>query len=450
MGSTGSVVRVTLTLGLLGSALFVPAACSANVSTPDQTASETAQTHPSPAVESPTLKQQTLPALPFTVVAPAGALDGAEVIALGDELEHAQVHITGYTEVLPMGLPGPSVRTLLTDGRAFAAKMEPLLDRPTQDLADVPSTLGLLNATGTYEELSGLTEDIRELPGSNVDALYFEPQDASSFKNWVVWREGSAGSNKGFPTLDTDDFRIVLWDRDSGEVLEVASSFLLHSSRFAPRGSWSVPPYTDGYSVYFEAVIPSEASTGLQGDTETISDDTGKKWAQVISKVPIAEPGNVSFLARGTSPVATEDGPFWIENSSTVRGLSGPEFEVVSESRSLATLTTDGQSIAATVVDSEGENAWILIWSPADQTLSAAVNARAPWAQSSLSGDTLVWGNGTSGGEGDMHAWHRGWAGPKKLGRAPGMSIPHVKGSAVAIPSLTDSGAVIWAMGSLQ
>lgn len=452
MASTASTARVKRAIALIGVLVASASAlvgCSTATPTSELPNVSTAQSTSTVETTSTELEEQELDGLPFTILARTDALKDAELVGAETVPAHPSVTITGTTTVPEDGLPGPSIRTLLMNDKAFAAKLEPLVDGPIQGLAEVPSTLGFVDADGSYKEIPSLTEDLIVLPNSNDDELYFEPQDASSFEHWVVWREGSAGSSDGFPTLDTDDFRIVFWDQRTEAPIELASSFLLHGSRFAPRGTWSAAPYTDGQSVFFEAVLPDHLASGLPGGSMVLVDDEGNEWVQVVSEVPITEPGDVSFLARGTSPVATTSGPLWVEDTKRVNTPQGPLFELPAENWHIGAVTTDGNQVAVTVVGPEEANAWILLWDPAAETLRAAVDARAPWAQVSVSGESLAWGNGTSGGEGQMFLWELGNPSLEALGNSPGMSIPHLNGRQVAIPSLSDSGAVLWTLAEV-
>lgn len=383
--------------------------------------------------------------LPFEVGARVGAFDGARVVkSSSTEVEDAEMEVIGRTQVPDSGLPGPSVRTLLRDGTAFGAQLQPSEAGNIAELSDIPSVLGIISDEGVFEENAALTEGLVELPGSNADGLYFEPQDASANGTWVVWREGSAGVAGALPTLDTDDWRIVGWDQQTGKTVELASGFLLHGDRFAPRGSWSVAPSTDDTNTYFEAVVPSEMADNLPGTRAPVVADGGESWTRVVASVRNSSPGAVTLLASGTNPVATSDGPLWIDSPTALTGEGGPVLEIATPGWGISAISTDGDQVAATVTNERGDAAWILVWSTSEQHLVAAVDALSSWAQTSISGDSLVWGNGTYGGDGSMFMWRAESPDVASIGSAPGMSIPYVSGNRLAIPSLDNSGAVVW------
>ena len=440
-----------LAIVLVGAATAL-SGCTSSYTRPEAplTASIESQVQSSAESAGPEWAVVQLGGLPFELGARVGAFDGAQVVEpTSIEIGAVELDVIGRTQAPSSGMPGPSVRTLLSDGTAFGAQLQPPELDTVEELSDIPSVLGIINGEGVFEEDPTLTEDMAELAGSNEDGLYFEPQDASSNGTWVVWREGSAGMADALPTLNTDDWRVVGWDRETGRTTELASGFLLHGDRFAPRGSWSIAPSTDGSTTYFEAVVPSSMADSLPGTPAPITSDGGNVWTQVIARVANTNPGEVTLVANGTSPVVTGTGPLWIDNQRTLVGEAAPDLEVSTPGWGIGAISTDGDQVAVTATNENGEGAWILVWSMREQRLVAAVNALSAWAQTSISGDVLVWGNGTYGGDGSMFMWDAEGLGISNIGDAPGISIPYVNGRILAIPSLDDSGAVIWSFAKV-
>lgn len=202
----------------------------------------------------------------------------------------------------------------------------------------------------------------------------------------------------------------------------------------------------------FPAGSPVAISTGTDFPDALVAASATPKlgvWTQVIARVANTNPGEVTLVANGTSPVVTGTGPLWIDNQRTLVGEAAPDLEVSTPGWGIGAISTDGDQVAVTATNENGEGAWILVWSMREQRLAAAVNALSAWAQTSISGDVLVWGNGTYGGDGSMFMWDAEGLGISNIGDAPGISIPYVNGRILAIPSLDDSGAVIWSFAKV-
>lgn len=202
----------------------------------------------------------------------------------------------------------------------------------------------------------------------------------------------------------------------------------------------------------FPAGSPVAISTGTDFPDALVAASATPKlgvWTQVIARVANTNPGEVTLVANGTSPVVTGTGPLWIDNQRTLVGEAAPVLEVSTPGWGIGAISTDGDQVAVTATNENGEGAWILVWSMREQRLVAAVNALSAWAQTSISGDVLVWGNGTYGGDGSMFMWDAEGLGISNIGDAPGISIPYVNGRILAIPSLDDSGAVIWSFAKV-
>ena len=391
----------------------------------------------------PPLVKTGIVGVPFELMLPSGSADDIEVIG-AFEPQEADLELLGKTQVPSSGMPGPSVRALLEDGNAFAGVLEPPLSGGASSLADIPTTLGLVDPSGVFEPDEHLRDSIIELEGSNPDQLYFEPQDATSNGEWVVWREGSAGLADGMPTLDTDDWRIIGWNRASGTVLEIASGFLMHGDRFAPRGSWSAAPSTDGVDVYFEAMVPVNEVQGDMQATSTFTDEEGDNWVRVVATVPLASPGQVEVIGEGSMPVATETGPHWIQGNYDVVGRDGLLLSSPTPGWSVSRLATQGSTLVVVMTSMEEQTSWLLVWDLGEGRLTTAVDAMGLGSTVSIYDGSLAWGSGTETGEGGMYLWRQGESLPVLLGYAPGFAIPYVGGDVAAFPKVTQEGQIAW------
>lgn len=411
--------------------------CSAS-STEEQQSLDALQPQPQSQTAQSAEQQQShgeLSALPFNVV------KGAEAVGPRRLVDAFQAEPTDFTilgQTVPGDLlPGPSVRALLDPDSAFGALMSDISDGEITDLAQLPSELGIIQTDGTFQALPNLTDSVQELPGSNPDDLYFEPQNASVHENLVIWREGSAGARGAMPSLDTDDWRLVVWDRDSQEVRELASAFSTAGTRSAPRSPWDGAPTTDGQNVYFEAMMPDG--------------ETADQFSRSILSVPLDSPGQVEVLAQGAAPVAdpSQPGVFWVSEGTTVMHSDSPLFSIEGGGWQVAYLAASEEFLVATVASESWEPGWMLVWDISAVSLEAAVSLTASWAVPVVSGKSMVWGSGSADSDATMFYWDADSELPRVLGNTPGFSLPQLSGDLVALPVLTDEGAIVWQFARL-
>lgn len=351
-------------------------------------------------------------ALPFALtVSPETIISTGQAVTAepGESYE-----VSGRTS----GIVLPS--TVLSDGSAFGIERE----APDSNSGNNPVTPGIFSPDGSFEALFEIAGPLRELPGSNPGHLEFRTQNSSAFGDWVVWREGSAGGPQSVPTLESDDWRLVAWNRKTASVQEVASAYLLHGERSAPYATWDVAPTTDGQFVYFEASVPQ-----------------GAQWVSSILSVPLNSPGDITQLGPGTTPFADQrdGGVFFVRDNAVIKG-DKTLFAINSDEWSIGKLTGSPDLLAVTV--SNGEAAWLLVWDLAEQTMLAAIDTGSDWAFPSVGARTVVWGNGSGNGNPTMYRW-----GPDvalvEFGSLQGLSVPITNGTEVVFP-VQEGADIVW------
>lgn len=385
-----------------------------------------------------------IPGVPFELEVRARPDADVMVVSAAEAHEQPPSHALaplGQTVPGEDGLPGPSVRAILGDDSALAGLLQPVMYGQITDLAQVPTALGTIDVAGTFTAHDSLTTALEELPKSNPEGLYFEPQDFSVNGNWVLWREGSAGEKGALPTLDTDDWRIVAWDRGAGTVAEYASGYLLHNDRQAPRLSWSGAPTTDGGSIYFAAAIPS-AMLNEGGDAD---------WTESILRVPLGAPGDVELIGKGSVPAADPNGGvYWVAHNQSLIHDADTMIDVVTDGWSISDVAATPDKFFIAVVGDEGEDAWILMGNAESFAVEAALRSTSDWVALDAYGDTVVWGNGTANSDPAMYLWQSGDAAVQPLGSAQGMSVPLIGDTLVAVPQISGEGAVVWQLLRLE
>lgn len=370
--------------------------------------------------------------------------EGVLVISADDAVAPGELHqlsSTGRTATGDEGRPGPSIRAVLSGTEAFAGLMQPEPGGDFTDLSQLPTILGLVGADGAFVELPNLTQDVELLAGSNPEVLYFEPQDATSFREWVVWREGSAGQSGALPTIDADDWRVMGWNRETGVVQEYASAYLLHGDRFAPRSSNHSVPTTDGESIYFSAEMPAAL---VEGDDPLGVTDM---WTTAVLRVPLDAPGQIAVLGRGELPVADKRtrGVYWVEGVSVVDD-GQPLLELATPGWSIGALAVTEQMLVVGVVSHEDEAAWLLVWDLERERPAYAVRSTGNWVVPDAYGETVVWGNGSSNSDPEMFLWRVRDPAVTALGAVDGFSLPKFAEDLLAVPTLTAEGAIIWSL----
>ena len=381
-------------------------------------------------------------------------LDAAAAVAPG--VLH-ELSLLGHTEVDDRGLPGPAIRAVLNSDFALAGLMEPIAGVEITDLAQLPTSLGTVNTEGVFDTLDFLSDPI-ELPGSNPDALYFEPQDFSVSGQWVVWREGSAGDHGRMPTIDTDDWRLIGWDQEEEQATEYASAYLLHGDRFAPRAPEASVPSTDGEFIYFSAALPdetlsalsqpmaSEESPCLLGAVPSVSQYAVDGWSTGVLRVPWAEPGAVEVIAQGVVPAADVGavGAFWVEVSSCLVRDGEPFVRVAGEGVQISTVAVSEDLLVLGVNAEDASDAWLVIWDRDANSVAAVIRSTGDWISADVNESTLVWGNGSANSNPAMYLWELGDTAATILGSVQGMSNPKYGDGLLAVPAKTNNGALQW------
>lgn len=424
--------RAVFTTTVVGLALVSASACS---QLPVKEVAEPAgsQSQPQSRLEAPPPSdlrklETNLPFELFTVE--GGKLDVAvwEVEASPQAEEGVDYAVLGASA--PSGaLPGPMPRTLVSANEAFGVAIDSF-DAETAFLEDITFSVGLIDTDGEYSPLPEVSESLEGLAGSNPEGLTFEPQHASANYPWVVWREGSAGETNAMPTLDSDDWRVITWNQETGEVLELMSAYDLHGDRFAPWATWDIAPTTDGETVYFEATTPSE-----QG------------WENSVIATPLDKPGEVEILATGISPVAKPagGGAYWVEPKEQlilrVTDNSEPLFEVGGEGWQIGRIAASEELLVATVTSED--SAWLLVWDLGADRPLGAVDTGSTWAEASVWGRTFVWGNGAVASNPMMSHWDED-EGVKTLWEMQGLSVPLIYDRTLVVPAEDAEGAVVW------
>lgn len=322
-------------------------------------------------------------------------------------------------------LPAPMPRTLISETEAFGAAILGI-EPGAESLEAIDFALGTISTEGQFAALEPAGQ-VQEIDGSNPEGLAFEPQHASSHAPWVVWREGSAGTKDSMPTLDFDDWRIMAWNQETGQVFEVASAFHLHGERFAPPATWDVSPSTDGTNVYFEALMPS-----------------GEDWENTILSTPLSEPGETTLLGHGISPVAKDGGVYWVtegdEGRYRVVEDGEPLFEIGGDDWKIGRIAASDELLATTI--SSEEEAWILVWDVRSGEPAEAIETGSTWAEVSVSGAAFVWGNASAASDATM--FHKDEDGVKKLWATQGLSAPLLFEGTLAVPEETADGGITW------
>lgn len=418
----------------------------------DAVASPTPAPAPAPqaAAVNGTLISTAIDGVPFALLTASDAGDPRVIRADSAELatEGHDYEVLGQT-ALEGTMPGPLPRVILDDGSAFGSLMHRIGDGEVLALEDIPSQIGLIASDGSFAPLEGTFGAMRSLSGSNPEDLYFEPQHASAFGQWVVWREGSAGRRGAMPTLDSDDWRLVAWNRDTGAVEEVASAFLAHGTRFAPYASWDVAPSTDGTDVYFEAMMPAAHGAKVDGDAGASA------WVNSIVSAPLDGSGAVTVLDRGTMPVANarEGGAFWVSTDAVsatgkeaergpgvVTDNGRPLFSVGGDGWRIVRLAGSSELLVATV--SDGDGAWLVVYDLAADRVSDVIDTGSDWAEVSVSGREFIWGNGSGSGNPMMYRMDAEGR-LRSLWGVQGLSAPLTNRSIAAVPIESDGG-IVW------
>lgn len=362
------------------------------------------------------------------------------------------VTVTGETDVGEGGLPGPSLRVILDSTQALAGLITPQVGVEITDLSQIPTILGIVDREGVFRTSDTLDSGPTELNGSNPEHLYFEPQDFSARGDWVAWREGSAGSSGELPVLDFDDWRIVAWNKTSGTPQEYASGHLLHGQRQAPRSSWNGAPTVDGQYIYFAAALPEALATGEDAKHPE------PRWVTSVIRVPLDTPGAVEVVGAGVAPAANPSGGvYWVRGGTTMVSSRQDlekeeivEWEVETPGWSISSLAVEDNYVFASLTGANSQNAWILVWDMSTHQIVAALESVADWVELSAAGDLVAWGNGTANSDPSMYLWRVGDETITNLGATQGFSLPKVGESSLAVPRLTDSGAIIWELGRVD
>jgi|GEM_PF-6942088 hypothetical protein len=372
-----------------------------------------------------------IPGLPFDVTGQKENFTDVTVLDVKDAAPFAGMEV-GQTKPVD-NMPGPFVSSILQDGQAFGS----LTTRNTKAGDGLESYLtvpGIIAQDGAFTPLTEVenTSPIKELKGSNPDKLYFEAQNSSASGNWVLWREGSAGKPGAMRTLESDDWRIVGWNRSTGTVQEFASAFLLHGDRFAPSATWDVAPTTDGKSIFFEAMVPN-----------------GDSWKNEIIAIPLDSPGTVKEIADGTMPVANNKGVGFLKGNQVL--YAGNEiFGIKGDGWQLTRLAISDRLLVATAVNEE--RAWLLIWNLDDSKMIAAIDTGSDWAEASAYGSKIVWGNSSWSGNPSMYFWDSSETqkSPELLGELQGLSVPRIGPGLIAVPGEDQDGAIIWKLFQIE
>lgn len=352
----------------------------------------------------------------------------------------------GQTMTGEGGLPGPSIRAILNSTQALAGLLTPELGVEITDLSQVPTKLGIVGEDGVFKETASLAAGPVELEGSNPEGLYFEPQDFSVNGDWVSWREGSAGRIGALPVLDFDDWRIVGWDQSAREPQEYASGYLLHGQRQAPRISWNGAPTVDGQYIYFAAALPDALVSG------TGASSSEEQWVSSVIRVPLDSPGEVEVVGVGTAPAAAPDGGvYWVGGGTDLIFTPADQaegervlWEVETPGWEITSLTASGKYVFAVVTGVTSQAAWILAWEVSSGQVVAALESNTDWVELSASENLVTWGNGTANSDPSMYLWRLGDKSVVSLGGTQGFSVPKVGEGLLAIPRLSDSGAILW------
>lgn len=368
------------------------------------------------------------------------------------EKDQPTITLTGETEVGEGGLPGPSLRVILNPTQALAGVITPQMGVEITDLSQVPTNLGFVNPEGTFQSVEALNSGPTELNGSNPEHLYFEPQDFSARDDWVAWREGSAGKSGKLPELDFDDWRIIGWNQSSGTPQEYASGYLLHGQRQAPRSSWNGAPTVDGQYIYFAAMLPQALAAGAEAT------GTEPSWVTSVIRVPLDAPGAVDLVGPGEAPAANpKGGVYWVRDGMAMVSSSQDlgveetvEWEVETPGWRVSTLAAEGNYVLASLTGPDSQNAWILVWDVTTRQIVAAIESSAGWVELSAGGGLVAWGNGTSNSDPSMYLWRTGTGTITNLGSTQGFSIPKVLESSLAVPRLTESGAIVWQLARVD
>lgn len=332
------------------------------------------------------------------------------------DVRDARVAVAGEDfELLGTAPVGPFPSSVLPGGNGFGSLR---VDGGAANIESLRFEVGEIRPDEPFAPLVDIAQPLRELPGSNPAGLSFEPQNSSVFGDWVVWREASAGGPQTAPTLDSDDWRVIAWNRKSGEVTEMASAFLLHGNRAAPYATWDVAPSTDGKFVYFEATVPTSEG----------------EWVPSVISIPLAEPGNVAVVAQGTSPYANsrDGGVFWADGL-TVRQDGRELFALSGEGWWISALRASQDLLVVSATSDAG--AWLLVWDLETSSMVAAINTDSDLAFPSVSGRSVVWGNGSGNGDPSMYRWEVGepiqW-----FGQLQGLSLPVSSDNTVVFPEV--------------
>lgn len=368
--------------------------------------------------------------LPFDLFLPAGSESEPVIQEASPSGEEMPWEDLGQTLADPP-LPGPLLRVLISETEGFGSQVQELPQGELTALEQVPSAPGIINVDGSFTPLQQLADEIQELPGSNPDGLYFEPQHASANYPWVVWREGSAGEPSAMPTLDADDWRVVAWNQETGVVREVMSAFILHGERFAPHATWDIAPTTDGTSAYFEATVPDGAGG----------------WVNSVIAAPLDGLGEAVVVGPGMSPQAKPEGAgaYWID--ATGSGFT----QVVDSGAALMRIEGEGwgatrlavsEALLVVTVSSEGSG-WLLVWDRGSGALVAAVENPSATAEVNVSGREFVWGNGSAPSDPMMYHWDEK-SGPTPIWGLQGLSAPLIFGSTLALPAEEADGYIAW------
>lgn len=391
--------------------------------------------------------------LPFQIAAASPATEKMRLLLAKDAVDPGQILTlkkTGKTVMPPDSMAGPSLRAIMSPDQIFAGQIMPKMDgRDFTDLSQIPTVLGVVDQSGEFVADYRLTEEISSLDGSNPEGLYFEPQDASVNGDWVVWREGSAGQQGAFPTMEFDDWRVVAWNRKTDSVKEYASAFKIHQNRHAPRAPWSGPPTTDGTFIYFNAAVPAQLL-----DSKRPEGQETQNWDVALLKTPLAKPGDVEVVAKSVaSAAAPTGGVYWVENGAQVIYEGNPIFAIPTEGWVISSLAAGGSYLFAAVVpdtSDESTAGWIIAWNNDTGVVETGLESAAQWIEMSASSTAVAWGNGTASSNPEMFIWKRGDDAITAVGAAEGMSKPLVGTTTAAIPEITSDGAVLWDIYTLK